>query len=159
MEVGPLWFLYLVASLHSHNLCRKGWYHQHSHNLCGNSNSYKACGNGILWQIMPTWDDSNIWLVADPLVSVLFWDNQDPVLSSWELLCHHTTLESKYHPSQLTCGVEGLLTSEGWMEAQIQSLGFWPLPYIILFDSFWGITITSFNRVLVQFYLRKQWFI
>ena len=53
MEVGPLWFLYLVASLHSHNLCRKGWYNQHSHNICGNSNSHKACGNDILWQIMP----------------------------------------------------------------------------------------------------------
>ena len=31
-----------------HNLCWKGWYHQHSHYLCGNSISHKACRNGIL---------------------------------------------------------------------------------------------------------------
>jgi len=54
-------FMYLIGhknecalrnSLYSHNLCRKGWYHHHSNNLCGNSNSHKACGNDILWQIM-----------------------------------------------------------------------------------------------------------
>ena len=49
IDVGPMLFLYLAAllySLHSHNLCRKGLYHQHSHNTYGNHNSHKACGNG-----------------------------------------------------------------------------------------------------------------
>ena len=51
--VRPLLFLYLLASLNSCNLYSKGWYNQHSHKFCGSSYSHEACGNGILWHIMP----------------------------------------------------------------------------------------------------------